>query len=235
MREAVIVSAARTAVGKAKRGALIHTRPDDMGGVVISEAIKRAGIKPEEVEDCVMGCAMPEAEQGMNVARMCVHAAGLPESISAQTVNRYCSSGLQTVWDVTMAIQSGQYDVGIAGGTESMSMIPMGGSKIVPNLKLAREYPQAYVSMGQTAENVAIKYNVSREDQDKFALESNVKALAAIERGDFKEQIVPLQTKRYDGKGNVVEFTFDTDEGPRASTLEGLNSLRPAFANPAAG
>ena len=232
MREAVIVAACRTAVGKANRGSLVYVRPDDMGAAVLRGVIERAGIEPELVEDVVMGCAMPEAEQGMNVARMCVHAADLPESIGAQTVNRYCASGLQTVWDVNCNIAMGSYDCGIGGGTETMSMIPMGGNKIVPNIKLAETYPKAYVSMGQTAENVAIKYKVTREEQDAFALESNNRALKAIEAGVFKEQIVPLKAYKYDGKGNKIEFTFDVDEGPRPSTIEALNGLKPAFANP---
>ncbi len=234
MREVVIVSACRTAVGKAKRGALIHTRPDDMGGVVIAEAIKRAGIDPKEVQDVVMGCAMPEGEQGMNVARQAIHCAGLPDEIPAYTINRYCSSGLQSIWIVACDIASGMIDIGVAGGTETMSMIPMGGNKIVPNLKLAEKYHKAYVSMGQTAENVAKIYGISREDQDKFGFESNMKAAKAVKDGVFKDQIVPLPTHLYDGKGGVKEFVFDTDEGPRGdTTIEGMQKLKPAFANPA--
>jgi len=233
MREVVIVSACRTAVGKAKRGSLIHVRPDDMGGVVIAEAIKRAGIKPEMVQDVVMGCAMPEGEQGMNVARQAIHCAGLPDEIPAMTLNRYCSSGLQAIWNVNLDIMAGMIDVGVAGGTETMSMIPMGGNKIVPNLKLAEKYHKAYVSMGQTAENVSIKYGVSREDQDKFSMDSNLKAAKAIADGVFKEQIVPLPAHKYDGKGGVSEFVFSVDEGPRGdTTVEGLSGLKPAFANP---
>lgn len=236
MREAVIVAACRTAVGKANRGTLIHTRPDDMAGVVLAEVVKRAGVKPELVEDVVVGCAMPEAEQGMNVARLAVHLAGFPDSVSAMTVNRFCSSGLQSVWLVAMDIMTGMIDVGIAAGAETMTMIPMGGNKIVCNPRLSVERPGAYSSMGQTAENVAAKYDVSREAQDKFALESNLKAAKAIAEGKFKEQIVPLEAVQYDGKGGVKKVVYDTDEGPRAdSTLEGLNKLRPAFYNPAAG
>jgi len=233
MRECVIVSACRTAVGKAKRGSLIYTRPDYMAGVVIGEAIKRAGIKPELVEDVIFGCAMPEAEQGMNVARQAVHIAGWPDEIPAMTINRYCSSGMQAIWLAQLDIMAGMTDVAIGGGTETMTMIPMGGNKIVPNIDMAEKYHKAYVGMGQTAENVALKYGVSREDQDKFGLESNQKAAKANETGAFKEQIVPLTAKKYDGKGNLKEFTFDVDEGPRGdATIEGMAKLRPAFANP---
>ena len=235
MRDAVIVGAARTAVGKANRGSLVHVRPDDMGGAVLKGLVERVGIDPKHIDDVIMGCAMPEAEQGMNVARMCVHLAGLPDEVSAMTLNRYCSSGLQSIWHITADIIAGAIDCGIGGGTETMSMIPMGGNKIVPNIKLAKDFPEAYMGMGHTAENVAVKYEISREVQDQFAVESQNKALAALERGDFKEQIVPLQAYKYDGDGNKVEFTFDTDEGPRASTVEGLGKLRPAFANPKAG
>ncbi|MBZ0272912.1 thiolase family protein [bacterium] len=233
MREALIVSACRTAVGRAKRGSLVDTRPDDMGAVVMSEAIKRAGVDPEIVEDAHIGCAMPEGEQGMNVARIAVLRAGLPHTVSAVTVNRFCASGLQAVWGATNAIQSGSCDVSLAGGTESMSMVPMGGNKIVPNPWLAENYPAAYISMGQTAENVAAKRGITREEQDRFALRSNENALKANASGAFKEQIVPLKTFKYDGLGGVKEFTFDVDEGPRESTLEGLSSLKPAFVNPA--
>ncbi len=231
-REAVIVGAVRTAIGKAQRGSLVHTRPDDMGAAVLSALVERVGVDPNEIEDVVMGCAMPEAEQGMNVARNCVLLAGLPDSIAAMTINRYCSSGLQSIWQVHTDILAGGIDVGIAGGTETMSMIPMGGNKIVPNIDLVAKRPEAYMGMGQTAENVAVKYEISREEQDAFAAESQRKAIAAIERGDFKEQIVPLNAYTYDGKGKKIEFVFDTDECPRATTAEGLAKLRPAFANP---
>jgi len=230
MREAVIVSACRTAVGKAKRGSLVHVRPDDMGGVVIKEAISRAGIKPEMVEECIMGCAMPEAEQGMNVARQAIHCGGLPESIPAMTVNRYCCSGLQSIWLVTLDIMAGSIDCGVAGGTETMSMIPMGGNKIVPNIALAEKFPQAYVSMGETAENIAKKYNVTREEQDRVAVDSNERAAKAVSSGIFKEQIVPLKAYSFDGKGNKKEFAFDMDEGARAgTTMDTLSGLKPAF------
>lgn len=232
MGDPVIVAACRTAVGKAKRGALVHVRPDDMAGVVLKEVVKRAGIDPNIIEDCVMGCAMPEAEQGMNVARQGIHCAGLPNEIPAMTINRYCSSGMQSVWLVNMDIMAGSIDCGLGGGAETMSMIPMGGNKIVPNPRMAREFPHAYVGMGETAENVAMKYGVSRQEQDEWALESNNRALKAIKSGVFKEQIVPLPAYKFDGKGNKIDFTFDEDEGPRPSTIEALAGLRPAFANP---
>ena len=232
MGDPVIVAACRTAVGKAKRGALVHTRPDDMGATVLQGVVDRAGIKPEQVEDVILGCAMPEAEQGMNVARMAVHCAGWPDEVPAMTINRYCCSGIQSTWQICTDIMADMISVGIGGGTETMSMIPMGGNKIVPNIKLAETYPQAYVSMGQTAENVAIKYGVTRQEQDEWALRSNNLALKAITSGAFKEQIVPLPAYLYDGKGKKKEFVFEVDEGPRASTIEGLASLRPAFANP---
>ncbi|MFH2006613.1 MAG: thiolase family protein [bacterium] len=236
MREAVIVAACRTAVGKANRGSLIHTRPDDMAAVVLADVVKRAGIDPKEVEDVVLGCAMPEAEQGMNVTRLAVHLAGFPDEVPAMTINRFCSSGLQAIWNVATDIMAGMIDVGIAGGTETMTMIPMGGNKIVPNIKLAEERPGAYSSMGQTAENVAIKYGISREDQDAFGVASNLKAAKANAEGTFKEQIVPLSTFKYDGNGGKGEFTYEVDEGPRGdSTPEVLSKLRAAFANPAAG
>lgn len=233
-REAVIVGACRTAVGKANRGSLVHTRPDDMGGTVLKALVERVGVDPKEIEDVIIGCAMPEAEQGMNLARQCVHIAELPDEVCAMTINRYCSSGLQSIWQVNTDILAGGIDCGIAGGAESMSMIPMGGNKIVPNIELVKRFPKAYMGMGQTAENVAVRYGISREEQDTFAAESQAKAIAAIKRGDFKEQIVPLKAYKYDGNGNKVEFTFDVDEGPRASTAEALGRLRPAFANPKA-
>ncbi|MDP8255190.1 MAG: thiolase family protein [Candidatus Alcyoniella australis] len=235
MREVVIVAACRTAVGKAKRGSLVDTRPDDMAATVIAEVVKRAGIKPEIIDDVVFGCAMPEAEQGMNVARNAVFLAGLPQTVPAMTLNRYCSSGMQAIWNVATDIMAGTIDVGIGGGTETMSMIPMGGNKIVPNIKLGKDWPGAYSGMGQTAENVAMKYGVSREDQDQFGLESNRKAAKANETGAFKEQIVPLNTYMFDGKGNKKEFVFEVDEGPRGdANIETMAKLRPAFANPKA-
>jgi len=234
MGDPVIVAACRTAVGKAMRGSLVHYRPDDMAAVVLKEAVKRAGIKPEMVEDVVLGCAMPEAEQGMNVARIAVHRAGFPDTVPAMTINRFCSSGLQAIWLVNMDIAMGNISIGIGGGTETMTMIPMGGNKIVPNMWLAENHPQAYVSMGQTAENVGMKFNVSRQEQDDWGLRSNQLAVRANKEGHFKEQIVPLPAHRFDGNGKRIDFIYDVDEGPRESTAEGLAKLRPAFANPKA-
>jgi acetyl-CoA acyltransferase len=232
MREAVIVSTCRTAVGRAIRGSLRHTRPEVMGSTVLKDLLKRANdFDPLKVEDLVMGCAMPEAEQGMNIARQCIHLAGLPDEIPAMTINRYCSSGLNAISVIAERIMVGQIDVGIGAGTETMSMIPMGGNKIVPEETLAQEYPQAYVSMGETAENVAHRYNVSREEQDEIGVESNKRALEANEKGVFKEQITPLNTYLYSADGlSRKEFVYDVDEGPRpGTTMEMLAKLRPAF------
>jgi acetyl-CoA acyltransferase len=235
MREAVIVSAVRTAVGRAPRGSLRNTRPDDMAGWVVKEALNRApGLKPEEVDDLVIGCSFPEAEQGLNVARLICYIAGLPYTVPGQTVNRFCSSGLQAIAIGAEHIMCGFADVIIAGGVESMSMVPMGGNKTVPNLKLVETYPEGYTSMGVTAENVARKFGISREDQDAFALKSHQKAAAAIRGGKFKDEILPIKAKTQevseDGKVTFREFTFDTDEGVRADTsIEALKNLRPAF------
>ena len=235
MREAVIVSAVRTAVGRAPRGSLRNTRPDDMAGWVVREALNRApGVKPEEIDDLVIGCSFPEAEQGLNVARLIAYLAGLPYQVPGQTVNRFCSSGLQAIAIGAEHIMCGFADVIIAGGVESMSMVPMGGNKTVPNLKLIEKYPEGYTAMGVTAENVARKYGINREDQDAFALKSHQKAAAAIKAGRFKDEILPIKTKTQeiaeDGKVTFREFVFDTDEGVRAdTTLEALGKLRPAF------
>ena len=235
MREAVIVSAVRTAVGRAPRGSLRNTRPDDMAGWVVKEALNRApGVKPEEIDDLVIGCSFPEAEQGLNVARLIAYIAGLPYQVPGQTVNRFCSSGLQAIAIGAEHIMCGFADVIIAGGVESMSMVPMGGNKTVPNLKLIEKYPEGYTAMGVTAENVARKYDINREDQDAFALKSHQKAAAAIKAGRFKDEILPIKTKTQevaeDGKVTFREFVFDTDEGVRAdTTLEALGKLRPAF------
>ena len=235
MREAVIVSSIRTPVGKAYKGTLRAMRPDDMGAVAVGEAIRRVpNLKPEEVEDIILGCAMPEAEQGMNVARIAALRAGLPTSISAMTINRFCSSGLQAIAMAAERIMCGFADVIVAGGTESMSLIPMGGHKIAPNPYLVDHYPDAYLSMGLTAENLARKYGITREEQDAFSLASHQKAMAAIRDGKFKEEIVPLEVTMttVDGKRRKQKQTivFDTDEGPRADTsLEALGKLKPAF------
>jgi acetyl-CoA acyltransferase len=224
MREAVIVSAVRTAVGKAGKGTLKGTRPDDMGAVAIKGALERVpAVKAEMVEDVILGCAMPEAEQGMNVARIASLIAGLPNSAAAVTVNRFCASGLQAVAMAAQSIATGQAEVAIAGGTESMSLIPMGGHKISPNPGLLDRYPDSYLGMGITAELVAKKFGVTREKADAFSLESHRKAVAAIEAGRFKDEIVPLK---------VGGASFDTDEGPRKdTTAEALAKLKPAFAS----
>jgi acetyl-CoA acyltransferase len=234
-REAVIVAATRTAVGKAKRGSLATYRPDDMAAEVIRELLRRAeAISLDEIDDVILGCAFPEGEQGMNMARLVSLRAGLPESVPAETVNRFCSSGLQTIAHAAYSIMAGQADVIIAGGTESMSMVPMTGYKFAPNPFFAVEQPQVFTSMGLTAENVAEKYGVSRADQDSFSLQSNQRASKAVESGVFDEQIVPLEVEVIDAgdKGGLVSrtFIFKRDEGPRADTsLEALAKLRPAF------
>jgi acetyl-CoA acyltransferase len=242
MRDAVIVSSVRTAVGKATKGALRTTRPDDLAAIVITEAIARAkGLEPNEVEDVIIGCAMPEAEQGMNVARNAWLRAGLPVETPAMTINRFCSSGLQSIAIAAERIMSGQGDVAVAGGTESMSMVPMGGHKVAPNPWLMDNYPNSYISMGLTAENLAKKYGISREQADEFSLASHQKALAAIAAGKFREEVVPVEisyTVLDDGaKGaangmrpKTLKVTFDRDEGPRSDTsLEALTRLKPAF------
>lgn len=236
MRDAVIVSAARTAVGKAHKGTLRTTRPDDMAAVVIDEAIKRAaGLQPEEVEDVIMGCAMPEAEQGMNVARIASLRAGIPHTVPAMTINRFCSSGLQAIALAAERIMCGFADVIVAGGTESMTMIPRGGNKVTPNPYLIEHYPDAYLSMGLTAENLAKKYNITRQEQDVFAYRSHQHAVKAIDSGKFVEEIVPLTVEHEqvsaNGERKVESIVFDVDEGPRRDTsLEALAKLKPAFA-----
>src|SRR5215211_352213 len=235
MRDAVIVSAVRTAVGKAPKGTLRTTRPDDMGGAVIQEALKRAaGVKPDEVEDVIMGCAMPEAEQGMNVARAAAIRAGLPVETSAMTINRFCSSGLQSIAIAADRIRTGAADVIVAGGLETMSLIPMGGHTIRPNPYLVEHYPDFYLNMGLATENVARKYEVSREEQDAFALQSHRRAQAALDEGKFKDEVVPLNVTFEElnekGKKTTREVTFTKDEGVRRDTSEeGLAKLRPAF------
>ncbi len=235
MKEAVIVSIARTAVGKAPRGALRNTRPDDMAAAVIQEVLRRApAIDPNEVEDVILGCAMPEAEQGNNVARVAALRAGLPVSCSAMTVNRFCSSGLQSIAIASERIMAGFADSVIAGGTETMSMIPMGGYHFAPNPYLMEHYPDSYLSMGLTAENLARKYHITRQQQDEFALRSHQRALAAIAEGRFKEEIVPLEVVEVSLNGKdkpqTRKIRFDKDEGPRADTsLDALANLKPAF------
>ncbi len=235
MKEAVIVSIARTAVGKAPRGTLRSTRPDDMAAVVIQEALRRAaGLDVAEVEDVILGCAMPEAEQGSNVARVAMLRAGLPVTCSAMTINRFCSSGLQAIAIASERILAGFAEVVVAGGTETMSMIPRGGYHFSPNPYLMEHYPDAYLSMGLTAENLAVKYHITREEQDRFALRSNQRAIAAIEQGKFKEEIAPLEVVEVSlnggNKPQTRKLIFDTDEGPRRDTSrEALEKLKPAF------
>jgi acetyl-CoA acyltransferase len=235
MKDAVIVSAVRTAVGKAPKGTLRHTRPDDMGAAAITEAMKRVpGLDPSEIDDVIMGCAMPEAEQGMNVARAAAIRAGLPVETSAMTINRFCSSGLQTIAMASDRIRTNGADVIVAGGLESMSMIPMGGHIIRPNPTLIETYPDFYLSMGLATENVARKYEVTREQQDEFALRSHQRAVAALDADKFKDETVPLAVtfEELDAKGKKQrrEIVFDKDEGPRRdSTPEALAKLRPAF------
>src|SRR5262252_3263848 len=235
MRDAVIVSALRTAVGKAPKGTLRTTRPDEMGAAVIKEAINRvAGLQGSDIEDVIMGCAMPEAEQGMNVARAAAIRAGLPVETSAMTINRFCSSGLQTIAMASDRVRSGGAKVIVAGGLESMSLIPMGGHIIRPNPTLMDTYPDFYLSMGLATENVAKKYEVTREEQDAFALRSHQRAVAALDAVKFKDETAPLSVavEELDAKGKKQrhEITFDKDEGPRRdSTPEALRKLKPAF------
>ncbi|MFZ0638563.1 MAG: acetyl-CoA C-acyltransferase [Candidatus Acidiferrales bacterium] len=237
VREAVIVSSVRTAVGKAFKGTLRATRPDDLAAAAIREALSRVpSLDAKEIEDVILGCAMPEAEQGMNVARIASLRAGLPVEASAMTINRFCSSGLQAIAIAAERIIAGQANVIVAGGTESMSMIPMGGNKISPNPWLMDHYPDSYLGMGLTAENLAKKYGISREQSDEFSLQSHQKALAAIAAGKFKQEVVPIEVNftSVDGSnGNhskTTKVSFDTDEGPRADTsLEALGKLKPAF------
>jgi len=240
MREAVIVSSVRTPVGKAFKGSLRATRPDDLAAVAIQEAIRRVpGLEAKEIEDVILGCAMPEAEAGMNVARNAALRAGLPVEISAITINRFCSSGLQSIAMAAERIVAGYGEVILAGGTESMTMIPMGGNKVSPNPWLMDHNPDAYLSMGLTAENVAAKYGITREQADEFSLGSHKKALAAIAAGKFKDEIVPVEVKitavanganGHAAKAKTTSTVFDMDEGPRADTsLVALAKLKPAF------
>ncbi len=236
MREPVIVSAARTAVGKAPRGKLRTTRPEDLGAAVVKAALERAGgLKPEEVDDVIIGCAMPEGEQGLNMGRIVGLRAGLPVSVPAMTVNRFCSSGLQTIALAAQQIMAGWGDCIIAGGAESMSMVPMVGFHFAPNPYLALEYPAVYLSMGLTAENVARDYHVTREDQDQFGMRSHQRAAAAQDAGKFKSEIVPLDVaivESHNGGTHEQKFKFDVDEGVRRDTSpEALASLKPVFAN----
>lgn len=236
MEEAVIVSIARTAVGKAKRGSLAQTRVEDMGKAVIEEVLRRAdGVEKEMVDDVIIGCAMPEGEQGLNMARIVSLYAGLPVSTPAITINRFCSSGLQSIAFAAERIMLGQADVILAGGIESMSSVPMTGHKLSPHPRIVQEKPETYISMGLTAENVARRFRISRQEQDEFALSSHQKATEALQKGKFKAEIVPLDVtqKGVDENGNVWERTkrFDSDEGVRPDTsIEALSKLPPSFA-----
>jgi len=237
MKEAVIVSAARTAIGKAPSGKLKNYRPEDMGAAAVKEALNRApGLDPLEIEDCIIGCATPESEQGFNMARVVAQRAGLPYQVPAQTVNRFCSSGLQTIALASERVMAGFGEVLLAGGVESMSALSTTGGRMRPNPYLAEEYPAAYTAMGITAENLAKEYNVSREDADAFSYRSHQNAIAAIAAGKFKNEIVPLNVEVVEldenGKRKATTFKFDTDEGPRKDTsLEVLAKLRPVFKN----
>jgi acetyl-CoA acyltransferase len=239
MKEAVIASSVRTAVGKAYKGTLHATRPDDLAAIAINGAIARVpGLDPKEIEDVVLGCAMPEAEQGMNIARIASLRAGLPVECSAITINRFCSSGLQAIAMAAERVMLGNAEVVVAGGAESMSMVPMGGNKTSPNPWLMDNYPDAYLGMGLTAENLVRKYGITREKADEFSYGSHQKALAAIAAGKFKDEIVPVEVRSTivsngDGRGGRAKTAtkvFDTDEGPRADTsLDALARLKPAF------
>src|SRR6202007_368466 len=234
MPEAVIVSSLRTPVGRAYKGALRAMRPDDLAALAIKEALARVpGLNSKEIEDVILGCAMPEGEQGMNVARIASLRAGLPVEVSALTINRFCSSGLQAIAMAAERILSGGAEIIVAGGTESMSMIPMGGNKVSPNPWLVDHYPDAYLSMGLTAERLAQRFGITREAADEFSYRSHQKALAAIQAGKFDEEIVPVPvsfTTPNGSKPKRTEMEFKIDEGPRADTTEqALSALRPAF------
>lgn len=248
MPEAVIVSSVRTAVGKAFKGSLRTTRPDDLAAAAIKEALARVpALDAKEIDDVILGCAMPEGEQGMNVARIASIRAGLPIETSAMTINRFCSSGLQAIALAAERIRGGSAQAIVAGGTESMTMVPMGGNKVAPNPWLVDHKPDTYINMGLGTENIARKFGITREQADQFSMESHKKALAAIAAGNFKEEIVPVEVKitslpngngassgtgktKAAPKPTTQTFTFDTDEGPRADTsIEALAKLKPAF------
>ena len=245
MPEAVIVSAVRTPVGRAYKGSLRATRPDDLAALAIKEALARVpGVDPKEIEDVILGCAMPEGEQGMNVARIAALRAGLPVETSAMTINRFCSSGLQAIALAAERIRSGSAEIIVAGGTESMSLVPMGGNKISPNPWLVDNYPDAYINMGLGTENIARKFGITREQADEFSANSHRKALSAIAAGNFKDETISVEVKitslpngngaaaksKTSPKPTTQTFQFETDELPRADTsLEVLTKLKPAF------
>ncbi|HEX3775432.1 MAG TPA: thiolase family protein [Polyangiaceae bacterium] len=226
----IIASAVRTPVGRALKGTLRTTRPEDLAAAAMVEAVKRVpGLKPEEVEDVVLGCAMPEAEQGLNLARNAVFLAKWPNTVSAETINRFCSSGLQAIAHAALSVQAGLVDVAVAGGVESMSLVPMSGNKVSLNPKLMDEFPEAYIAMGHTAERVAKRFNVTRAEQDAFAVRSHERALAAIAAGRFQDEVVPVKARILEG-GKVSELEFKVDECPRpGTTMEVLAKLKPAF------
>jgi acetyl-CoA acyltransferase len=229
MRDVAILSAVRTPIGRAPRGVFKNTRSEDLAALVTREALSRADVAPATVEDLVLGCAHPEAEQGLNTARQIGMLAGLPDEVPAMTINRFCSSGLQATAIVADRISSGSIDVGVGGGLESMSLVPMGGAKIALNPAVVEKFPDAYIPMGNTAENVARQFGVSRGDQDAFAFESHKKAVAAWTRGDFAAEVLPVKTRIFDGEV-WRDITVDRDEGPRADTsLEKLAALKPVF------
>jgi len=235
MRDAVIVSAVRTAVGRAPRGMLKHTRPDEIGALVLKEAVNRAkGLTPEEIDDVIIGCAFPEGEQGLNLARVLALRAGFPDSVPGQTVNRFCSSGLQSIATAAHTIGCGAADVIVAGGVEFMSFVPIMGLTPSPNPYIAEHQPGVFTSMGLTAENVAERFNIPREDQDRFALRSHENAARTIKEGKFRDEILPVRARvpdvTPDGKPTYKEVVFDTDEGVRFDTsLEALSKLKPVF------
>lgn len=227
----VIASTARTPFTRANKGELKDTRPDTMAAHVIKAALARVpGLTAEQVEDVVLGCAMPEAEQGMNVARIASLLAGLPDTVPAMTINRFCASGVQSIAQVAAGIQAGHYSIGVAGGTETMTLVPMGGNKVSANPELMEKYPEVYTTMGATAEKVAAKWNVARADQDAFALESQRRASTAREQGKFKDEIAPIAVKWFDDAGQEKTGTIADDTILRPeTTLEGLQKLKPAF------
>lgn len=234
MNQAYIVSSVRTAIGKAPRGTLRNARPDDLGAAVVKGAIERVkGLEPEHIDDVMFGCAFPEGVQGFNLGRVVARRAGLPDSVPGCTVNRFCASGLQTIAMASQAIMAEQADVMVAGGAESMSLIPMGGGDLAPNPTLMADTPEVYMTMGLTAENVVQKYHISRHDQDHFALRSHHRALAAIQKGRFDDEIIPftIQATCYvNGQPQSVEILFKVDEGPRLDTsIEALSRLKPVF------
>jgi len=237
MREAVIIAAARTPCGKANKGSLRNVAPDSLGGEVIQSLLKRVPVmKPEMVDDVIFGCAFPEASQGLNIARQIALLGGLPVDVPAATVNRFCSSGLQTIAQAAERIMVGGADIIIAGGVESMSQVPMGGYIVRPNPELVNKHPEIYISMGLTAEKVAAKYNISRQDQDEFALRSHQRAIKAQKEHYFDDQIVPIDvvTKMVSADGKMLEERkeFKVDEGPRSDTsMEKLSQLKPVFMN----